>query len=118
MVDVKNEFLTHLNDPAVKEENNPWQSSRPSIPRDDSSHLPDHLGTRSTQKIIPPPPPPPNTNQHKPDPLQPPSSLDSHYAFERDHSESLQDDEMMHEMEADYDQILQKPRSVKKINIY
>ena len=119
MVDVKNEFvdnLDRLDNNEIGEERNPWQSSRPSIPRDDpsensyhqnnNSSLPKHLASRSSHKlIIPPPPPPPN---------QPPSSLDSHYVHQRDLSESIQDDENEIQdiiFDVEYDQILQKPRT-------
>ena len=112
MVDVKNEFvnnLDRLDNNEITEEHNPWQSSRPSIPRDEpretsQASLPDHL-TRSSHKLIPPPPPPP-----PPPPIQPPSSLDSHHVYERDQSESIQDDEIQ-DIHIEYDQILQKPRT-------
>eukprot|EP00486_Rosalina_sp_Unknown_P016111 CAMPEP_0201596566 /NCGR_PEP_ID=MMETSP0190_2-20130828/193225_1 /ASSEMBLY_ACC=CAM_ASM_000263 /TAXON_ID=37353 /ORGANISM="Rosalina sp." /LENGTH=296 /DNA_ID=CAMNT_0048056991 /DNA_START=575 /DNA_END=1465 /DNA_ORIENTATION=- len=128
MIDVKNEFVDNLDkmdNNEIREERNPWQSSRPSIPREDDrsendSHdsLPAHLTSRSSHKLVPPPPPPPpipqQSSKSKPGPIQPPSSLDSHYAHQRDLSESIQDGENEIEdmvFDVEYDQILQKPRT-------
>lgn len=118
MVDVKKEFIENLDKPEIGggEEggHNPWQSSRPSIPRDDPSEnshdsVPVQIASRSSRKVIVPPPPP-----TQPPPIQPPSSLDSHYVHQRDLSESIQDDENEIEdmiFDCEYDQILQKPRT-------
>eukprot|EP01083_Nonionella_stella_P204333 744977_1 len=84
-----------------------------SINNENPHHL-SRLSQKYEEKVEhtppPPPPPPPPAN-----PLQPPTSIDSaygDYVHERDHSESIQDDEIA--IEVDYDQILSKPRTNRR----
>ena len=48
-------------------------------------------------------------------PVQPPRSLNTEYVFERDQSESLQEDEV--HLDVSYDQLLQKPTYVLMVSV-
>lgn len=114
---VKEEFVRNLahSEMANIDEDNPWQSSRPSVAGSDGQQyaasqsqlsVPSVLrGARSSRNVPSP--------HAKPPPIQPPSSVDSGYAHERDRSESLQDEEVRDiQIDVQYDQILSAPRCV------